>query len=319
MPASLPISVLIPIKDVRHRLEQHLFLNRKWLPLVESIVVVDSYSKDGSLEFLKSHLDHSHIRFLQHPPELYASWNYGIDQIRTPYTYISTIGENISLEGLVSLLEAIEYLDCDVVISPPEFTFETLKIKKKKKHRLWPIHTLLEELKVHAPKVIPPEILYPYLVYYLNKSILGSSASNLYKTESLQRYPFSSDYSRAGDSAWGLAYNYKVSIGLTPKKISTFSHHSTSHLSEQGNPSLAKMLIKSKLIKLVEHTIINSRHCLPAYGFGSRQHLQNILGLRKRLLNYNHRLEHPRLRNWYYRYKIKRTKKMLLGEVFSKC
>lgn len=66
---TLPISVVMPIKDSRRLLKYHLARNQDWLPLVQEIIVVDSYSKDGSLDFLRRHLHHTKVRFLQHPPQ----------------------------------------------------------------------------------------------------------------------------------------------------------------------------------------------------------------------------------------------------------
>jgi len=92
----LPLGVLIPTKDSMAHLPGHVENIRQWQDLVEEIVVVDSFSKDGTLAYLKSHLSHPRLRFLTHPPGLYESWNHGIAHINASCTYIATIGDTIT-------------------------------------------------------------------------------------------------------------------------------------------------------------------------------------------------------------------------------
>jgi glycosyltransferase involved in cell wall biosynthesis len=56
---------------------------RSWLDLAQEVVVVDSESSDGTVEFLQSELRHPNLRFLSHPPGLYQSWNFGIRNLNT--------------------------------------------------------------------------------------------------------------------------------------------------------------------------------------------------------------------------------------------
>ena len=83
-------------------LPRHLDFLEKWVDAVEEIVVVDSFSEDGSMDYLKKRLKHPNVQFLTHPPGLYASWNFGIGKVQARYVYISTIGDTITREDLAT-------------------------------------------------------------------------------------------------------------------------------------------------------------------------------------------------------------------------
>src|SRR5579883_3310731 len=86
----LPVGVVIPTRNCVALLERHLDCLRELMPRVEQVVVVDSASTDGTPELLHKQLRHPRIEFLQHPPGLYESWNFGVRQVRARYTYIAT-------------------------------------------------------------------------------------------------------------------------------------------------------------------------------------------------------------------------------------
>ena len=66
----LPVGVLVPTLSCAPLLPRHLESMAQWLDLVEEVVVVDSFSKDGTLEMIKSKLRHPRLRILSHPPGL---------------------------------------------------------------------------------------------------------------------------------------------------------------------------------------------------------------------------------------------------------
>src|SRR5437588_3579211 len=117
----LPIGVVVPTRNSASLVPQHLDTMRPWLGQIEEVVVVDSVSKDGTVDLLKAGLQHPNLRFLEHPPGLYQSWNFGISQLKTEYCYLSTVGDGITREGLEHLADVIGLLRCDVVISKPRF------------------------------------------------------------------------------------------------------------------------------------------------------------------------------------------------------
>src|SRR5579871_4067780 len=104
-PIMLPLGVVIPVKNSRPALPDHVAGLREWLAEAEQVVVVDSESTDGTVEYLREHLQHPRLTFTSHPPGLYASWNHGIAQIQSRYVYLATAGDTITRKGLGRLVE----------------------------------------------------------------------------------------------------------------------------------------------------------------------------------------------------------------------
>jgi hypothetical protein len=68
-----------------------------------------------------------------------------------------------------------------------------------------------------------------FAVANLLRGILGSSASNLYRAEILQRFPFRTDFGTAGDLAWGLEHGAEIRLAVVPESFSTFVFHPKSY------------------------------------------------------------------------------------------
>ena len=111
------------------------------LAFCDEVIVVDSQSTDGTLEYLKKNLHHPRVKFLDHPPGLYESWNYGLEQINAPFTYISTVGDTMPAETLRGLVEIAQQIEADAVISAPDFVDE----KGQPITKLWPIQLFLDQ------------------------------------------------------------------------------------------------------------------------------------------------------------------------------
>ena len=221
----LPISVLVPTRNSMSLLPKHLESMRAWRDLVVEIVAVDSHSNDGTLELLQRELNQPRDRVLTHPPGLYQSWNFGIAQCEARYIYVSTVGETITRAGLEALFTAAESSRADVVISPPRM----VKMSGEAKEKVWPIHALIDELKLNASVVFDREAARLFAVINLTRGLLGSSASNLYRADVLQRFPFRTDFGTAGDLAWGLEHAGEVRLALVPEMFSTFVFHPKSY------------------------------------------------------------------------------------------
>lgn len=199
----------------------HIESMRAWLDLAEEVVVVDSHSQDGTPELLQRELGGPRFRLLSHPPGLYQSWNFGIAQCRAQYIYIATVGDAMTREGLEALEAAATRLTADVVISPPRM----VTVSGEPKEKLWPIHALIEQLALTSPVGLSGAGAQLFAVANLLRGILGSSASNLYRAETLQRFPFRTDFGTAGDLAWGLEHAGAVRWAIVPRAFSTFVFH----------------------------------------------------------------------------------------------
>src|SRR5258705_10933855 len=103
VPRTVSLGVLVPTLNCASLVPAHLESMRSWFDFASEIVVVDSHSDDGTIDLLREGLKHPGLRILQHPRGLYQSWNFGINQITSKYTYVSTVGDSISRAGLEHL------------------------------------------------------------------------------------------------------------------------------------------------------------------------------------------------------------------------
>jgi glycosyltransferase involved in cell wall biosynthesis len=223
------LSVVVPTLNCAKSLPAHLDAMAEWLDLADEIVVVDSHSDDGTPELIRGRLNHPRLRLLSHPRGLYQSWNFGITQTTGEWIYISTIGDLITRPHLEHLLEVGRALGSDVVISPPTFTFEDhLKMEPP----VWPIEGLLEFHGIVEPTEISPLAALYHGRRVLPDSILGSSASNLYRGDHLRSRPFPTTFKSAGDTAWSLQFALETRFCFTPRQGSSFCFHSSHYVNQ---------------------------------------------------------------------------------------
>lgn len=223
------LSVVLPTLNCAGSLPAHLESMAAWLDLATEIVVVDSFSDDGTPELISDRLQHPNLRILSHPRGLYQSWNHAIAQTTGDWIYISTIGDTITRPHLEHLLTVGNSLGSDVVISPPTFTFEDhLKMKPP----VWPIVRLLEFHRIEKPTEISPFAALYHGARVLPNAILGSSASNLYRGDHLRPRPFATAFKSAGDAAWALQFSLETRFCFTPRQGSTFRFHSAHYVQQ---------------------------------------------------------------------------------------
>ncbi len=221
----LPLGVVIPTKNSMPYLPRHVEGLRPWLDLAAEVVVVDSFSTDGTVDFLRANLAHPALRFLTHPPGLYASWNHGIAQISSKYVCIATTGDTVTRAGVCQLVAVAESLACDVVISRPSFCDVSGQPMPDKQ---WPVDDVIAALDVRQPRRLQPFEAVIFAAVNATDALTGSCASDLFRTEILQRHPFPTDFGLSGDAAWNWMHGAEVIYGVVPDKFSTFALHPTS-------------------------------------------------------------------------------------------
>ncbi len=220
----LPLGVVIPTKNSMAYLPRHVEGLSSWLAMAAEVVVVDSHSTDGTVEFLRANLQHPALRFTNHPPGLYASWNHGIAQIQSKYVFIATTGDTITRDGVCKLVAAAESLECDVVISKPGFCDKSGRVLPDIS---WPIDDIVSTLGITAPRKLHALEAVVFAVVHATGAITGSCASCLFRAATLKRFPFPTNFGTTGDGAWGLQHAAEVCWGVVPEKFSNFVVHAT--------------------------------------------------------------------------------------------
>lgn len=233
MKRSGQLGVLIPTRNSASLLPAHLAALAQWIDLAEEIIVVDSYSTDGTLELLREGLRGRPARFISHPPGLYASWNAGIREISARFTYISTIGDTVTRAGLEGLLAAAESLNADVAIGKPGFKRpDGAEVQVR-----WPVDEVIELLGITAPRLLSATEAILFAVSNPRAALTGSCASDVFRTSVLQRFPFPTNFGTGGDGIWGLQHAPLVSWAVVPERCSTFLLHSTARSQAENAPA----------------------------------------------------------------------------------
>lgn len=217
----LPISLILPTRNCVEELRRHRAEMEVVLPLVAEVIAADSESSDGTAQLLTEWLSsHPNAKILSLPPGLYEAWNSAVKEASQPWIYFSTIGDIITPEGLASLKKTAEETDADLVISPPIMREADGKTPAS---IMWPVHHFAEKFKSlpYRPISLTENIL--SFFSYIPTTFLGSSASNLYKTSTLKKYPFPTEFGHAGDVAFATRYAKKLSVTLHPHEVATFT------------------------------------------------------------------------------------------------
>jgi glycosyltransferase involved in cell wall biosynthesis len=217
----LPVSLICPVRNSMSGLPHHAAHLRSLAAVAEELIVVDSQSHDGTIEYLKKALEGCKARFLDHPPGLYQSWNYAISEACQPYVTVATVGDTLPATSLGRLVETIRRFDADVVVSPPTVLGDDRQELSKK----FAIHDLVDSSGITDAAEVPGPVWLLYFLFYMPSSLLCSSASNLYRTSLLQAHPFPADFGHAGDSAWSLQMSLNTRWVVDPQVESSFWVH----------------------------------------------------------------------------------------------
>jgi hypothetical protein len=240
----LPISAILPCRNNRKELEDHVGTMLNWSSAVAQVIVVDS-STDGSLDFLKSKLIEKNVQFHSFPPGLYQAWNFGVSLAQFDFCYFSTVGDAISMEGLEHLFTIACKHDLEAVISAPKM----VDLSGKCISARWPIHELVESLTKDFYFLDRSDAV-RWLTAYLPLTILGSSAANIYKTNLLKNNPFPTNFGHCGDTALGVQISPFVKMAVTKKICSRFvTHGQGMHITAREQFEVAK-----KFLPLLEST-----------------------------------------------------------------
>jgi glycosyltransferase involved in cell wall biosynthesis len=242
------LGVVVPIFNEMARLPEHVEAMNRWGDLAQSVVLVDSSSTDGSREYIQSNYRHGNLGVFNAPRGLYASWNFGIQQLSTSWCYISTIGDLIDRDGLENLVRVGLETEADVVVTPPRFFDGSGKHLENKG---WPPNRLMagwdsDEIQtVEGSELLRLVFRFAFRDTPLH-SLLGSCASCLFRTATLQGLPFPLNCGRSGDTAWIVLNAPRLRVAFQNRSVASFQVHY-----EESVPILNVVRFQSRLVEEV--------------------------------------------------------------------
>lgn len=217
----LAVTIIIPTLNCREKLINHINKSQEWLPYVTEIIAIDSSSTDGTWEALHERLTPLGAKIISTGPGLYQAWNHGVDLATQPILYFSTIGDIISKEELFRLYDIISTKSLDLLIAPPRMIDESgMEIKSTK----WPIHYITNRLPDDKILELDPKEKLLLASAFLPESIIGSSASNMYRSDILKQNPFPVEFGHQGDVAWAIRNIPNIKTGILTSTIGNFCH-----------------------------------------------------------------------------------------------
>ena len=246
-------------------LARHVSALRLWSQRVQEVVIVDSQSSDGTAEYLRQHLDGPNVKHLSHAPGLYESWNYGLGQIRSQWSYIATVGDRINEAAIEGLVKAGQETGSDLVISPPSLVSPA----GDKLDKQWPIHKFIQWKNLRESGPISAIEVYLWNALSVPGSLLGSSASNIYRTDFIQSHPFPVGYRHACDTAWAITHSFAARWAVAPRLYSELLVHPAAPRS----PERVRHQNRERLHELARELF----RSIPDDGFQDKPLFENLL------------------------------------------
>lgn len=221
------VSVVMPTLNCRYLIESHAEEIRALCSQVGEIVVVDSFSEDGTVEFLERTLEGLPYRVHLRPRGLYAAWNAGIGDCSGEWIHIATAGDLLGCEELGYLVEVARETGADVISGIPRFVDTAGELMDDQS---WPIVELFQRRAGESVVKMSGSELVAFSLAHCRldrraQSWLGSSASNLYRSAILKKFPFPTDVGPSGDVLWALENADKVSAAFCGRRSGRFVVH----------------------------------------------------------------------------------------------
>lgn len=217
----LPITVIIPTWNEMGQIQGHLNNLSEWLDCVREVIVVDSQSDDGTLEYIQENLQHPNLKIETRPRGLYAAWNYAVKTATSKYINFATVGDRVPKETIFELYENAEKFDADICLSAPDFYDTDGRLIDHK----WPVHDYIDHFNVRKAEMISADRCVAWNTAFFPRTLIGSSASNLYSREMLLAAPFPVDFGHAGDSVFAYARSFSARWVIVPDGDSHFICH----------------------------------------------------------------------------------------------
>jgi hypothetical protein len=241
---SKKLTILVPVYDCAGDLHPHseslVFLRQKDIP----IIWIASPSLDGSDLVAERLAKQAGDCFFLSPTGLYQSWNFGVQKVKTPFVTISTIGDYYINDGILKMLDLLVKNNADICFSPPQDDINS----RSQSVKSWPVHRFRKQLARFSDSVIPSDFLVSLQFRSGLDNLLGSWASIVARTVTLNKQPFPTDYGHYGDTAWSFLNLPRLRCVFHNDEVSRFRFHHTPEYSPNAQHQIHYRMLARQML-----------------------------------------------------------------------
>jgi glycosyltransferase involved in cell wall biosynthesis len=248
------VSICLPTLNARRFLPERMASIICQAEVDWELIVCDSYSEDGTWEYLQTFAADSRIRLYQVPKEgLYAGWNECLTRARGEYIYIATADDTMESDCLLVLKAALEqFPDVDIALSQVTRIDASGDKIPSQQPEIW---SMLNPQQSFVERV-------PSLAFFILlcgfASGFGSITGLLVRRSLFEKTgPFPTDLWFLGDCEWALRAVLHSDVIVLPNRLATWRSHGD-QASSAWNLKAACLFLRS-----LERVLESGRHHFP--------------------------------------------------------
>lgn len=189
------------------------------------LLVVDSYSNDGSWEMLTAAANQdARISCWQTPPGLYQAWNFGLSMAKGKYVYFATADDTMREDCLAIMSRALEtHSNCDICDSILRLIdIEGNEINEN--NGVYPPQHRLYDFP--CDKVHIRQAPHDYFLHLGGMTVYTSITQIMIRKNLFEATgPFPTVFSICGDYCWGIGASLQANVIFIPEKIASWRIH----------------------------------------------------------------------------------------------
>jgi len=196
------------------------------------LIVCDSYSDDGTWEYLQQFAGDPRVHLHQVPRDgLYAGWNECLRRVRGEYVYFATADDTMESELLARLSGALsDDRSCDLAFCGFREIDEAGRTKEKRGR-----DDFVRLSEAHTRDGVLSGVTAFLIQGGLGGPVWLTMTACLFRRSLLQKTGFfRTDLGTAGDLEWALAAAVHTDFRLVPECLATFRRHGSQATSANG-------------------------------------------------------------------------------------
>lgn len=235
------VSIILPTRNSIEFLAPRVESIRRQTMSDYEVIVVDTDSTDGTLDYLKAWAkEDGRVSIRSAPPGVYRAFNCGIAQAKGEYVYIATSDDTMREDALEKMVKALDaHPDCDICDTKlREIDKDGRVLTRGDEAFLDCSGHLLFDRDRECVREYPLD----FLMHCGGKTVYVSLAQILIRKTLFEKTgPFPEDYGPSADYKWGMLAALNAKVYYLPEELTTWRMREgqlTGHLSQQRNFTL---------------------------------------------------------------------------------